>query len=86
MKYKRKVLQEVDAIQFVGTNYIDIEKFLDEICGHAIECRMDTNFKLFISTNDGVLEVLPSEYIVKGNSGKLYVSSKSDFESRYELA
>jgi hypothetical protein len=84
MKY-RKLPVVIEAIQWNGSNYSDIERFITVEFGY--QTRMDGNgTNVIIPTLEGNMEAIPNDYIIKGVNGEFYPCKPDIFEKTYELA
>ena len=80
MKYRKKPVV-VEAVQWTGNNYIEIDNF--------ITVKHETNPSLRvvkIPTLEGVMEATPNDYIIKGVQGEFYPCKPDIFEATYEKA
>lgn len=78
MKYRKKPVV-VEAVQWTGNNYIEIDNF--------ITVKHETNPSLRvvkIPTLEGVMEATPNDYIIKGVQGEFYPCKPDIFEATYE--
>lgn len=78
MKYKKKPL-EVDVLQYTGSNYQDIERFIGKpgFYGQAFT-------SILIPTLEGDMVASIGDYIIKGIKGEFYPCRKDIFELTYE--
>lgn len=77
-RYVKKI-SEIQAIQYNGTNVMEIVDFV----GDVICIDWYKNASLEITTNNEIIECCKSEYIVKNNKGKFRVYEASEFEKDY---
>ena len=76
-KYRKKPLI-IDAIQW-NDNFNEIVfNFV------GIKCGQLANNNLVIETLEGLMEVKPGDYIIKGIAGEFYPCKKDIFETSYE--
>lgn len=80
MKFRKK--PEVEAIQYVGSNTIEISKFteipLDNLCVASFVS------KLIINTLEGKMTADVDDWIIKGVKGEFYPCKPDIFEMTYE--
>ena len=77
LKYRKNPV-EIEAVQWNGTNKLEILEFLDGANGE---------FKgsgLFIYTLEGTMRASVQDYIVKGVSGEFYPCKPEIFDMTYE--
>lgn len=77
-RYVRKV-SEIKAIQYNGTNAMEIVDFVDNVIG----IDWYEGASLEITTNNEIIECCKSDYIVKNNKGKFRVYEANEFEKDY---
>jgi hypothetical protein len=84
MKYRKKQY-DVDAEQYTGSN----QPLGQLIIGHACNYRMcplcggSNQPNTYVKTDDEVLIIKVSDYLVREPNGDYYVYSKDDFEQNY---
>ena len=74
-----KKVSEIQAIQYNGTNAMEIVDFVDDVIG--IDWYKNTSLE--ITTDNEVIACDVSDYIVKNNKGKLKVYEANEFEKDY---
>jgi hypothetical protein len=77
LKYRKKQV-EVEAIQWNGSNKLEVLEFLDGDNGE---------FKgtgLFITTLEGCMRASVQDYIIKGVAGEFYPCKPEIFDATYE--
>jgi hypothetical protein len=77
MKKYRKKPVVIDAVQFTGKNFDEIEAFAG---GDA--CFV--NGELVVATLEGSLRATIGDYIIKGIKGEFYPCKPDIFEATYE--
>lgn len=77
MKYKKKPVV-VEAIQFVGNNFNEVEQFAK---GKTL---YDILGRFYIDTLEGEMLVSKGDYIIKGVEGELYPCKPDIFHKTYE--
>lgn len=77
MKYRKKPVV-VEAIQFDGDNFYEVEQFAKGKTFYEISER------LFISTLEGEMLVSEGDYIIKGVEGEFYPCKPDIFHKTYE--
>ena len=77
-RYVKKV-SEIQAIQYNGTNVMEIVDFVDDVIG----IDWYEGASLEITTDDGRIECFKGNYIVKDHKGKIKVHEASEFETTY---
>ena len=70
MKYRTKPC-EIEAIQWTGKNYNEIEKFVGDSLAKSYPLRK-TNKNVIISTLEGNMRASINDYIIKGLRGEFY--------------
>ena len=82
MKF-RKLSVIIDAVKFTGRNRYAIEKFMkvDSIGYSVWEGGL---VKLHISTLEGVHEVSPGDWVIRGVKGEYYACKPDIFKLTYE--
>jgi len=80
MKYRKKPVL-VNAIQFKDnekeSNFTQVVEFI------GTKCFLSGN-KMFIATLEGLMEVSPNDYVIKGVKGEFYPCKPDIFELTYE--
>lgn len=74
--YRKKPVV-IDAVQYTGANFNDIEKFV----GGDAEFRMG---ELVVATLEGPLHASPGDWIIKGVMGEFYPCKPDIFALTYE--
>ena len=77
MKYRKKPI-EIEAIVFDGANFDDCKKFIGK------ENYDNTLNYPNIKTLEGVMAVMPDDYIIKGVKGEFYPCKPDIFKMTYE--
>lgn len=77
-RYVKKV-SEIQAIQYNGTNVMEIIDFVDNVIG--IDWYENTSLE--ITTDNEVITCHVSDYIAKNNKGKFRVYETNEFEKDY---
>lgn len=84
-KYKEKNPTVIEAVQWTGTNYKEIEEFVGDIplgYGDLESCK---NKILYLKGSNGIMTVEPKCYVIKGPFKNFYFLSADTFETLYEL-
>ena len=90
MKFRKKPVV-IEAVQYNGLNYAEIEKFV----GKKIEVNLESEtayeacvappiFSLNIHTLEGVMKAQEGDWIIKGVNGEFYPCKPDIFEKTYE--
>ncbi len=80
MKYRKKPVI-IEAIQWTGRNWKQIDKFIGTGARHELfECGRI----IVISTLEGNHDALPGDWIIKGIKGEFYPCKPDIFEQTYE--
>lgn len=69
---------EVDAVQWIGNNNEEIQKFAGEYCDFLNE-----KF-LFIFTPEGSVRTAVGDYIIKNSNGGFYSCDPNHFKAMYK--
>lgn len=77
-KFRKKPVV-IEAIQFVGINFDELEKFV----GGDAEFR---NGELVIATLEGAMHASPKDWIIRGVKGEFYPCKPDIFEATYDPA
>jgi hypothetical protein len=77
-RYVKKA-NEIQAVQYNGTNAMEIVDFVDDVIG--IDWYKNTSLE--ITTDNEVIACDVSDYIVKNNKGKFRVYEANEFEKDY---
>lgn len=77
-RYVKKA-NEIQAVQYNGTNAMKIVDFVDDVIG----IDWYENASLEITTNNESIECYKSDYIIKDHKGKLKVYEANEFEKNY---
>lgn len=77
-RYEKRV-NEIQAIQYNGTNAMEIVDFVDDVVG----CYWFEKSSLEITTENEVIVCSIGDYIVKDHKGKIKVHEASEFETTY---
>jgi len=77
MRQYRKKPVVIDAVQYLGTNFDEIEAFV----GGDAEFR---DGKLLVATLEGPLHASPNDWIIKGVMGEFYPCKPDVFAATYE--
>lgn len=91
MKFRKRPVV-IEAIQYNGLNYEEIEKFI----GKKIEVNLESEtayeagvappvFSLSIYTLEGVMKAQNGDWIIKGVNGEFYPCKPNIFEKTYEV-
>lgn len=84
MKYRKKPAQ-IEAIQFMGNNFIEIYNFTNGKAKQiAIEARPYGRAYCVIEARKGPIVAIKSNYIVKDTNGDFYIYDWEKFEQIYE--
>lgn len=75
-KYRKKPA-EIEAVQFTGDNYKEIEDFV----GQPLYISYGM---VAIPTLEGIMRCKPGNYVIKGVKGEFYPCDKEIFEWTYE--
>lgn len=79
MKY-RKLPVEIEAIQWLGSNFIEIDNFIT-----VYHETYPSQNKLIIETLEGNMEASYGDYIIKGVNGEFYPCKPDIFDKTYEV-
>lgn len=79
MKYRKKPVV-IDAIQFTGVNFDEIEGFVGDDYGK------NAKGESVIATLEGPLRISPKDWIIKGVKGEFYPCKPDVFSATYEPA
>ena len=79
MKYRKKPVV-IDAIQFTGLNFNEIEAFVGDDYGK------DVKGAGVIATLEGPLHFSPKDWIIKGVKGEFYPCKPDIFLATYDPA
>lgn len=77
-KYRKRPV-EVEAIQFTGYNYQEIQEFAGDQCKLN---KIDASF--YIHTLEGDMLISPTDYVIKGVKGEFYPCKVDIFLETYE--
>ena len=78
MKYRKKPV-EIEAVQWKGSNFIEIDNFI------TIEHETYPSQGIVkIPTLEGTMEASEGDYIIKGVNGEFYPCKPDIFEKTYE--
>lgn len=77
-RYEKRV-NEIQAIQYNGTNAMEVVDFIDDVVG----CYWFEKSSLEITTENEVIVCSIGDYIVKDHKGKIKVHEASEFETTY---
>lgn len=80
-KYVKKPV-EIEAIQFNGWNFDEINDWIYNIKGVYPSCYKET---MIIKTLEGDMTANVGDYIIKGISGEFYPCKPNIFEVTYQL-
>jgi hypothetical protein len=80
MRY-RKMPVEIEAVQWTGSNIVEIEEFVINEGGKQFDTVGDS---LFIHTLEGSMRAKPTDYIIKGVKNEFYPCDESIFKITYE--
>lgn len=78
MRYRKKPVI-IDAIQWTGDNYMEIDLFVD--AAHRTYPSLGI---VCIDTLEGTMEANPGDFIIKGVNGEFYPCKPDIFEKTYE--
>jgi hypothetical protein len=81
MKYRKKPVV-IDAVQFTGTNFVELGRFFGD---SPFEADL-LNMELSIHTLEGEMKAQVGDYIIKGVQGEFYPCKPDIFEQTYEKA
>jgi hypothetical protein len=79
MRYRKRPV-EVEAVQFVGTNIVEIAQFIADRDGQFIP----TLGYIDIVTLEGTMTASPGDWVICGVAGELYPCKPDIFEATYE--
>ena len=82
MKYRKKPIV-IEAIQWTGRNYNDMENFITVKFGYQ-EKGDGTGAEVIIPTLEGAMTANIGDYIIKGVNGEFYPCKPDIFEKTYE--
>ena len=77
-RYEKRV-NEIQAVQYNGTNVMEIVDFVGDVIG----IDWYENASLEIITDDGRIECFKDNYIVIDHKGKIKVHEVNEFETTY---
>lgn len=80
MSKYRKLPVEVEAIQYIGDNYLEICDFAKKI----LPSLPSKNADILIETLEGTMNAKVGHYIIKGVNGEIYPCKPDIFEKTYE--
>lgn len=75
-RYKKKPV-EIEAIQFTGYNYKEVEEFVGQPLYISYEM-------VAIPTLEGIMRCKANNYVIKGVRGEFYPCDREIFEETYE--
>lgn len=89
MKFRRKTIDEVDAIKYTGSNLDEIEDFVNGKAKKTLvvlEEHGDHNGEegVEILTPGGFIMAFVDDWIVRGPQGEIYRCKSKSFEGSYE--
>lgn len=80
-KYRKKPVV-IEAIQWTGTNEVEIQKF----CGGAVGFKLFSPIIPYFKTLEGDLNASKGDWIIKGVAGEFYPCKPDIFAATYEPA
>jgi len=83
MKYRKKPIV-IEAIQFTGDNWDEIDQFMDGLNWSGYYPEGSRPPILNIKTLKGVMKASVSDWIIKGVNGEFYPCKPDIFEKTYE--
>lgn len=90
MKYRKKPVV-IEAVQWNGLNFKEIEKFagadiaiLEEVRKPNKDMNIPGDYHLCIRTLEGVMDARRGDYIIRGVNGEFYPCKPDIFEKTYE--
>lgn len=86
-KYRKKPIV-IEAIQYTGDNWEEIQTFTDRkcLCRHGFDNRTGNTYdNTFINTSEGMMEFNTGDYIIKGVKGEFYPCKSDIFDMTYDL-
>lgn len=81
MRFRRR-LSEVEAMQWDGNNFDELQSFVGENVQLTYNIEAET---IFIGAGRGLQYVKPDDWIVKGGFGDIIAMQDAVFRSNYEL-
>ena len=78
-KVYRKKPVVIEAIQWTGCNFVDVERFVGEFSQQS-----EFTGDLLIKTLEGIMRASAGDYIIKGVKGEFYPCKPDIFEQTYE--
>lgn len=88
MAYHRKKPVVIEAIQFNGKNFKEIEEFTlgngKRHIAYEGNVPIETNY-IEITTLEGIMNASKNDWIIKGVNGEFYPCKPDIFEKTYEL-
>lgn len=91
IKQYRKKPVIIEAVQWNGLNFKEIEKFtgkdiaiLEEVRKPNMDVRIPGYYRLCIRTLEGVMVARKGDYIIRGVNGEYYPCKPDIFEKTYE--
>lgn len=76
-RYRKKPV-EIEAVQFNGTNHVEVAEFL---AGSDFEPGIHG---IVINTLEGSMSAAPGDWVIKGVKGEFYPCKPDIFEATYE--
>lgn len=84
MKFRKKPVV-IEAVQYDGANYAEIEAFVREPIAQRLNAIEKPDALLF-DTLEGTMAAIPGDWIIRGVKGELYPCKPDVFEATYEAA
>lgn len=80
MKFRKKPV-EIEAIQWTGNNFIEIDEFIT-----VVHETFPSQGIIYIPTLEGLMKASLLDWIIKGVNGEFYPCKPDIFEKTYEVA
>ena len=85
-KYRKKPI-EIEAVQFTGDNWDEIQKFTGIQCVSKCGFNYEDGYmigKVYIKTLEGEVQFHKGDWIIKGIKGEFYPCKPDIFDETYE--
>lgn len=80
----RKIPIVINAVQWIGTNFIEIDNFISEGGKHCVHKTYPAKGIVIIETLEGQMTASLNDWIIKGVNGEFYPCKPDIFEKTYE--
>lgn len=78
-KFRKKPV-EIEAIQFDGSNGVEIAKW---VTGHGQDAQLNRG-EVYLVTLEGVMHASPGDYVIRGVQGEFYPCKPDIFAATYD--